>query len=90
MDDAEPGAHTDGVVHAAAGIVALVHTLDEWLAAACAERTRDALAQDDPALLAALGLVSLRKTVLRWLVHAAETQPVVKAKPGAALRGLLR
>lgn len=61
----------DSMVSAALGALGWIEGLDAWLRAAEEAESVDKLDSDDPALLAVLGLVSLRRTTLRWLHEAA-------------------
>jgi hypothetical protein len=73
----------DALVWTALGAASLCERLDPLLSAATTETIPSALADDDPLLLAALGLVSLRRTTERWLHQAAPpTRPDEADEPG--------
>lgn len=64
---------TDGFVHVVLGVLAELRRLD-----ACLPPATDAPPRaddDDPATLAVLGLVSLRRTLERWIEIAAREAP---------------
>lgn len=72
----------DALVWTALGAASLCQRLEPLLAAATKETTDSALTDDDPLLLAALGLVSLRRTTERWLHQAAPpTRPTEADEP---------
>ncbi len=70
----------DVIVLVALGAVSALARLGAWLERAARDGSEPPLDADDPALLAALGLISLSRTAARWLDVAAS---VPRATAGA-------
>jgi hypothetical protein len=83
----------DAIVALALGAMSRLRALDAWLDVAVRAERGERLASDDPTLLAVLGLISLRRTTLRWIDEAAAAPTTAGAearrKP-APSTGLLR
>jgi hypothetical protein len=87
----EPLAHeTDGFVHVVLGLLAELRRIDAVLPPATDAPAPSA--DDDPATLAVLGLVSLRRTLERWVEIAGRdvADPAPPRTPRTAPREIAR
>lgn len=69
----------DSILALALGAQSGAREFDAWIERATRAEAAPALADDDPALLAVLGLISLRRTTRRWLDEAALDPAVTEA-----------